>query len=101
MREGNVRSPHMIIVTGHLTVDPEDRDAFVADSIEFVRAARNTSGCLDFAVCADSIDAGRVNVLERWESMQTLNAFRGGGPDEASAARILDLDVHDYEVTRA
>ena len=94
-------APHMIIVTGHLTLDPEDRDAFVADSVEFVRAARNTSGCLDFAVCADSVDAGRVNVLERWESTEALDAFRGDGPDEATAARILDLDVHDYEVTGA
>jgi quinol monooxygenase YgiN len=91
----------MIIVTGHLTLDPADRDAFVADSVGFVRDARNTSGCLDFALSADSVDAGRVNVIERWESAETLKAFRGDGPDEGSAARIIELDVHDYEVTRA
>lgn len=40
-------------------------------------------------------------MLERWESTETLKAFRGDGPEEASAARILELDVHDYEVARA
>jgi hypothetical protein len=45
------------------------------------------------------VDAGRVNVLERWESEQTLKTFRGDGPDEGSAARILGMHVHDYEVT--
>jgi len=89
----------MIIVTGHLTLDPGDRDAFVSDSIEFVRVARDTPGCLDFAVSADPIEVERVNVLERWESAATLEAFRGAGPDDASAARILQLDVHDYEAT--
>lgn len=90
----------MMIVTGYLMLDPQDRDAFVADSVEFVRAARGTSGCLDFAVSADTIDAGRVNVIERWESPEDLKAFRGDGPDDASAARILELAVHDYAVTR-
>lgn len=92
-------SPRAIVVTGHLELDPHDRDAFVADSIEFVRAARATAGCLDFAISADPIAAGRVNVLERWESEATLTAFRGDGPDDDSAARILGMHMHDYEVT--
>lgn len=94
-------APRVIIVTGRLELAPDDRDAFVADSRQLVRSARASSGCLDFAVSADTVDAGRVNVTERWESEQTLRAFRGDGPDADSAARILGLHVHDYEVTRA
>ncbi len=45
--------------------------------------------------------AGRVNVLERWESREALEAFRGDGPDDESAARILALHVHDYVVAEA
>lgn len=88
----------MLIVSGYLELDPADRDAFVADSIAFVRGARATAGCLDFAVSADPVDRARVNVLERWESKAALTAFRGSGPDDESAARILGMHVHDYEV---
>ncbi len=92
------RDPGPVIVTGHLELDPADRDAFVADRAEFVRAARSAPGCLDFAMSADTVEPGRVNILERWESKQALHAFRGDGPDDDSAARVLDFDVHDYAV---
>lgn len=88
----------MIIVSGYLKVALDDRDAFVADNVEFVRGARATAGCLDFAVSADSIDPARVNVLERWDSAYTLEAFRGDGPDQDTAARILEIHVYDHEV---
>ncbi len=89
----------MIIVTGHLTVDAQDRDAFLADCLNVVGTARTTSGCLDFAMSADPIEEDRVNVLERWESEEALKAFRGSGPDDESGARIVEMHVHDYEVS--
>ena len=91
----------MIIVAGHLDVDPEARDAFVADSATAVRRARSTPGCLDFAVSADPVDPVRVNVLERWETAEALLAFRGDGPDDGVSAHIQDLQVEEYEVVRA
>jgi hypothetical protein len=33
-----------------------------------VEKARRADGCLDFAIAAGAIDAGRVNLFERWES---------------------------------
>ena len=91
-------STSVIIVSGHLEVDPDDRDAFVADSAEAVRLARAAPGCLDFAVSADSVDPGRVNVFERWDSTEALMAFRGDGPDDDSAARVRAFHVDQHEV---
>jgi quinol monooxygenase YgiN len=90
--------PHMLIVAGHLVVDPADREALVAESAEAVAQARVAPGCLDFAVTADSLDAGRVNVFERWESADALLAFRAAGPPGEMTARILDANVHRYGV---
>ena len=90
--------PRMLIVAGHLLVDPADRDALVAESAEAVAQARVAPGCLDFAVTADTLDAGRVNVVERWESEDALLAFRGAGPSGEMTARILDADVRRYGV---
>ena len=90
--------PYMLIVAGHLVVDPADREALVAESAEAVALARAAPGCLDFAVTADSLDAGRVNVFERWESEEALLVFRGAGPPGEMTARILDADVRRYGV---
>jgi quinol monooxygenase YgiN len=88
----------MIIVAGYLTVDANDRDAYVADCVAAVAAARRAEGCLDFSVSADAVDATRVNVFERWVTHEALEAFRGDGPDEDIADRIVAVDIDEYEV---
>ncbi|HST42254.1 MAG TPA: antibiotic biosynthesis monooxygenase family protein [Conexibacter sp.] len=56
----------MLIIAGHLTVDPADRDTYVADCATAVALARRAPGCLDYALTADTLDPSRVNVYERW-----------------------------------
>ena len=91
----------MIVVAGHLEVDPDNRDAFVAESQVAVRMARATDGCLDFAVSPDLVDPARVNILERWVSVEALAAFRGDGPDDGSAQQIRAFHVEDFTVNDA
>lgn len=90
----------MLIVAGHLTVDPADRDRFVADCrTAVVERARAAAGCLDFALSADALEPGRINVFERWSSEEELLAFRGSGPDGDTGARILDATVRRYTIS--
>jgi quinol monooxygenase YgiN len=91
----------MIVVAGHLELEPADRDAFVADSASSVTLARGTAGCLDFSVSADPLDHTRVNVLERWESDEALLAFRGNGPADGIVDRVLEFHLDEYEVVVA
>jgi quinol monooxygenase YgiN len=63
----------MIIVSGHLVLDPADRDAHVVASAGAVCLARQAPGCLDFAVSADPVDPTRVNVFERWARPEDLD----------------------------
>jgi hypothetical protein len=51
----------MVIVAGHLIVDPIRPREYLSDCVDVVRAARATDGCLDFALSADLIDPGRIN----------------------------------------
>ena len=88
----------MIIVTGHLVVDPADRDSFLADCLEVVRRGRAAEGCLDFSLSSDPIDPARINVLERWQTRAHLDAFRGQGPAGEHLARIRSATVADYPV---
>jgi hypothetical protein len=54
----------MVIVAGHITVDPEPRESYLAGSMTVVEKARRADGCLDFAITADLLDPGRVNLFE-------------------------------------
>jgi quinol monooxygenase YgiN len=88
-----------VIVSGHLTVAPDARVDYLQDCAGVVRAARATPGCLDFAIGADLVDPGRINVFERWDSRAAVEAFRGSGPSDEQNVAILDASVAEYDVT--
>ncbi|MGZ4276796.1 MAG: putative quinol monooxygenase [Solirubrobacteraceae bacterium] len=96
--DDSVALQSMLIVAGHLEVHESDRDRYVADCAAAVAAARSADGCLDFAVCADAVDPRRVNVFERWRTRESLNAFRGGGPDAGMRRRILGASIAEYDI---
>ena len=88
----------MVIVAGHLIVDPSQREDYLLGCEDVVREARAAAGCLDFALSADLIDAGRINILERWESAAAVEAFRGSGVGDEQGAAILTASVAEYDV---
>ena len=88
----------MVIVAGHITVDPEQRESLVAGSVSVVEKARGAAGCLDFAMAADLIDPGRVNIFERWESQAAVKAFRRSAPRNKHGAAMLSVSVAEYDI---
>jgi quinol monooxygenase YgiN len=88
----------VVIVSGHLIVAAEHREAYLATCVTVVEAARRAPGCLDFALSADLLDPGRINILERWESQTAVEAFRGAGVDDEQGAAILTASVAEYDV---
>lgn len=88
----------MIVVAGHLQVEPDDREPYLQGCCDVVRLARAADGCLDFALSPDLLDPGRINIFERWQTLAALEAFRGSGPSGEQAAPILDADVHRFDV---
>jgi quinol monooxygenase YgiN len=75
----------MVIVAGHITVEPQQRESYLAGCVSVVEQARRAAGCLDFAITADLIDPGRVNLFERWESQAAVEAFRAAAPATSKA----------------
>lgn len=88
----------MVIVAGHIVVDPQHRESYLADCVSVVEQARWTAGCLDFAITADLVEPGRINIFERWESQAAVEAFRGSGPSDEQAAAMLGATVAEYDV---
>lgn len=90
--------PVMVIVSGHLSVDPAERASYVAGCRRVVELARSAPGCLDFAISPDPVDEGRVNVYERWSSRADVEAFRGAGPSDGQQQAVRSASVAEYDV---
>jgi quinol monooxygenase YgiN len=88
----------MVIVAGHVVVDPAQRDDYLSGCVGVVQQARRAAGCLDFALSADVVDPGRVNIFERWDSQAAVEAFRGSGPSDEQGAAIRSASVSEYDV---
>jgi quinol monooxygenase YgiN len=88
----------MIIVAGHLQVSPEHRTAYLDDCRAVVELARTTRGCHDFALSPDPVEPGRINIFERWRSVEDVESFRGSSPGGPDAATIVNAHVEQYEV---
>jgi quinol monooxygenase YgiN len=87
----------VVIVAGHLVVDPDGRADYLSGCVEVMRAARRTPGCLDFSLSADLLEPGRINIFERWESQAAVEAFRGSGTGDEQGAAILAASVAQYD----
>jgi quinol monooxygenase YgiN len=91
-------SAPMVIVAGHITVEPQQRESYLAGCVRVVEQARAAAGCLDFAITADLIDPSRIDIFERWESQAAVEAFRGGGPSDDQGGAMLSASVAEYDV---
>jgi len=89
----------VLIIAGHLVVNPIDRDTYVAECVTVVEAARAAPGCLDFSITADSVDSSAIRIYERWEGEDQLLAFRGVGPSDGQQAAIVAANVKRYGIS--
>jgi quinol monooxygenase YgiN len=88
----------MMIVAGHICVEPLQRESYLTVCMDVVRQARQTLGCLDFTISADLLDPSRIDVFERWESQAAVDAFRGSGPSDEQQGVIMSASVSEYDV---
>lgn len=89
----------MIIIAGHLTVDPADRDRYLELVADVAPQARKAPGCLDFVQAADPVEPGRINIYERWDSDEDLHRFRTSGTPGPDTPEIRTADVHKYRIS--
>ncbi len=93
----------MVIVAGVFTVDPEQREAFLAGRMDRMRTSRAERGCLEYTFSADPLDPGRVLLYERWASQDDLDAHLAA-PSTPSASPGTEVtptasSITIYDVT--
>jgi len=64
----------VIVVLGHLTINPDARDAAMAAIDTFLMATRAEEGCIDYRFSIDLADPDRLNGAEIWASKEAMDA---------------------------
>jgi quinol monooxygenase YgiN len=94
----------IVIVQGVFSIDPNERDRFVEASIEGMRSSRQEDGCLEYVMAADPLDAERVILSERWESMDHLNQHLTRQKDrprgDRPAPRGVEITLYEVGTSR-
>ena len=67
----------MIVVTGYLTIAPEQRAAAEAAIATLVPLTEAEEGCLTYRYAADLLAPERINIVEQWESEEAMTAHMG------------------------
>jgi len=97
----------MVIVQGTFRVAPDDRVAFLAQSVANMAASRAEPGCIEYVMAADPLESDRVVLSERWASIEDLDAHlqragqrRSTDGDSASVTpvAVLNREIAIYEV---
>jgi quinol monooxygenase YgiN len=88
----------LLIIAGTLSVDPRDRDDYLVAVAEVTAHARQVPGCHDFVQAADPLEAGRINIFERWESDEDLMRFRQSAGPTPLLPPLLSADVAKYRI---
>lgn len=89
----------MLIIAGTLTLNPDDRERFLALNADAIAQARKAAGCFDFVQAADPLDPTRINIFERWDTAEQLMAFRGQGQPDSDSPPILAAEVKRYIIS--
>lgn len=89
----------MLIIAGYVEVDPSRRDEYVAAFADLVTRARQAPGCLDVAITADPLEPARVYNFERWESRESLDAWRKVANAPDPGIDFGSVHVMEYTVT--
>ena len=76
----------MIVGVGSFEVDPSERDEFVQSYVETMQISRGEEGCLEYTFAPDPLEPGRVVLVEKWESQETLDAHLAALRERAAAA---------------
>jgi quinol monooxygenase YgiN len=87
---------NVVIVGGSFEIDPDQRDAFIAERHEMMHTSRSEDGCLEYTFAADPLESGRVILFERWESQAALDAHLAAITATPSVTpRSVEVTVYD------
>jgi len=90
----------MLVIAGHVKIDPAARDAGVAASVEMMRDTRAESGCISYTFSEDLEEPGTFRIFEEWESQEALDAHFASPHMAKFQGVVGSLGVREMKVQR-
>ena len=93
----------MLVIAGHIRLDPAKREAVIAAARDVMRDTRLETGCISYTLSSDVEDQGLFHIFEEWESAEALGAhFKAPHMARFQAAAagfgIKEMKLQRYEV---
>ena len=90
----------MLVIAGHVKIDPASRDGAVAASIEMMRETRAEPGCISYTFSEDLEEPGTFRIFEEWVSQEALDAHFSSPHMATFQGVVGSLGVREMEVQR-
>jgi len=90
----------MIVIAGHVLIDPKQREKAEAAAREMMRETREEKGCISYAFSSDLEEAGRFLIFEEWESDEALRAHFASAHMARFQQAVGGLGVREMKVQR-
>lgn len=95
----------MIVIAGHVLLDPEKREPAIAAAREMMAETRKEKGCVSYTFSADLEDPGRFRIFEEWESDDALKAHFASPhmarfQQAVGGLGVREMAVQRYEVAK-
>jgi quinol monooxygenase YgiN len=90
----------MLVIAGHVRIDPARRDAGIAAAVEMMEATRREAGCISYAFSADLSEPGTFRIFEEWETPEALAAHFQAPHMATFQKAIGGLGVQEMKVQR-
>lgn len=90
----------MLVVAGHIRIDPARREAAIAAAAEVQGETRREPGCISYTFSADLGEDGLFHLFEEWESQDALDAHFKTPHMAVFQGKIAGLGVKEMKVKR-
>lgn len=95
----------MIVIAGHVALDPTKREQAEAAAREMMSETRKEQGCISYTFSADLEAAGRFRIFEEWESDEALRAHFASPhmarfQQAVGGLGVREMKVQRYEVSK-
>lgn len=95
----------MIVIAGHVALDPAQREPAMAAAREMMGETRKEKGCISYSFSADLEEPGRFRIFEEWESDEALRAHFASPhmarfQQAVGGLGVREMAVQRYEVAK-
>lgn len=95
----------MIVIAGHVVLDPKQREKAEAAAREMMSETRKEDGCISYTFSADLEEAGRFRIFEEWQTDEALRAHFASQhmarfQQAVGGLGVREMKVQRYEVSK-